>query len=486
MLNGIDKNLLNRIRYGGFLSDEAIEMFDNRPFGISNSESFRMDPSQRLLLTTSYEALIDAGYTINTVKDRLIGVFVAASGFLGNTYCSLVASKYELEMVDMNSILFAHSNIKNEIPMNKGFSAYDATSNALSVAAGRISYALGLRGVCTTTDTACSSSLVAIHYARKSLQNNESSECIVAGVNIIKLSESISFTLSGMTSRDGKCHTFDESANGYCRGEGCAAVVLKRMDDAIRDGNEIYAVIKGSAVMQDGKSASLTAPNGLAQQQLLQAALDDAGIQPSDVSYIEAHGTGTKLGDPIETEAIAAVFGKSRSAENPLYVSSVKANIGHLEAASGMAGLFSAILALHNRAAPANAELNVLNAKVSETVRDMNIVFPTELTAFDNHKDGNRYSLHAGVSSFGYSGTIAHVIIERSKICKRTLESEEKSLANSKICWQYSGQGTLRVGVFLDLFKNNKTYSDAMKKCDSILLNCIGYKASELLYPNQS
>ena len=164
-----------------------------------------------------------------------------------------------------------------------------------------------------------------------------------------------------MTSPDGKCHTFDEAANGYCRGEGCGAFVLKRMSDAVRDGDKVYAVIRGSAVMQDGKSASLTAPNGRAQEQLLRSALRDAGVDPNDVRYIEAHGTGTKLGDPIETEALASVFGEDRAMDDPLYVSSVKANIGHLEAAAGMAGMLSAILALQMKQAPPNAQLRVLN-----------------------------------------------------------------------------------------------------------------------------
>ena len=182
----------------------------------------------------------------------------------------------------------------------------------------------------STIDTACSSGLVATHSALRSLQHNECDMAVVCSVNILNAQSSISTAIAGMTSSDGKCHTFDESANGYSRGEGCGAIVLKRVDDALQSRDGIYAVIRGSSVMQDGKSASLTAPNGRAQEALLTAALLEAQVRPEDVSYVEAHGTGTKLGDPIETATMAAVFGGTRSAENPLYVSSVKANIGHL------------------------------------------------------------------------------------------------------------------------------------------------------------
>jgi acyl transferase domain-containing protein len=216
-----------------------------------------------------------------------------------------------------------------------------------------------------------------------------------------------------MTSSDGKCHTFDESANGYSRGEGCGAIVLKRVDDALQSRDGIYAVIRGSSVMQDGKSASLTAPNGRAQEALLTAALLEAQVRPEDVSYVEAHGTGTKLGDPIETATMAAVFGGTRSAENPLYVSSVKANIGHLEAAAGMAGLLSAISVLQNRQAPPNAQLSVLNEKISESVEGCNFVFPTTCVPIVPPPSSSRGRLLAGVSSFGYSGTIAHMISKR-------------------------------------------------------------------------
>ena len=207
-------------------------------------------------------------------------------------------------------------------------------------------------------DTACSSSLVALHTARRCLQMRECGIAIVAGVNIINPEASKACAVAGMLSPDGKCHTFDESANGYCRGEGCGVVILKRLCDAQRDNDNIYGIIRGSAVMQDGKSANLVAPNGLAQETLIRTALSDANLEANDICYVEAHGTGTRLGDPVETEALSKVYGNNRS--NPLYVGSVKANVGHLEAGAGMVGLFSALSVLHHNEVPPNCHLNTL------------------------------------------------------------------------------------------------------------------------------
>jgi len=222
--------------------------------------------------------------------------------------------------------------------------------------------------------------------------------------------------MAGMTSSSGRSYSFDDRANGYCRGEGCAAVVLKRLGDAVADGDGIHAVLRGSSVMQDGKSASLTAPNGLAQQDLLLTCLSDAQLSPSDVAYVEAHGTGTPLGDPIETEAIAAVYGEDRSPDNPLQVSSIKANIGHLEAGAGLAGVLSAIVALQHSQAPPNAQLENMNPKVAATVKGLPIHFPMEPTPLIRRRDdnGTEQPLVAGVSSFGFSGTIAHVLLEEA------------------------------------------------------------------------
>ena len=234
---------------------------------------------------------------------------------------------------------------------------------------------------------------------------------MVTGLSLLESNTSMVFSRAGMLSADGKCHTFDASANGYARGEGCGAIVIKRLSDALDDGDSIYAVLKGSAVMQDGRSASLTAPNGRMQEELLRTTLREAGIEPAAVQYLEAHGTGTPLGDPIETAAIASVYGAERSEDAPLYVSSAKANIGHLEAAAGVGGLMSAVLALQHAAAPPNAQLHTLNDKVAASVQNTNVHFPTSVTPLPRHGE---QPLCAAVSSFGYSGTIAHAVLEEA------------------------------------------------------------------------
>ena len=392
----VDSATVDRIRYGGFLSDEVVSSFDPAQFGITQTEAKHMDPTHRLLLTASYEALVDAGLSKEAVKGRQVGVFVGASGGRG-----------EPELSGTSSTEYSRPSV------------YDATGYTLSVASGRISYVLGLQGPCMTIDTACSSSLVALHSARRALQLGECDLAIVATCGLLSAQTSVALAVAGMTSPDGKCHTFDEGAIGFGRGEGCGAVVLKRMNDAERDGDRIYAVVKGSAVMQDGKSASLTAPNGLAQEQLLRSALADAGVDACDVSFLEAHGTGTKLGDPVETGAVASVYGAGRDESHPLCVSSVKGTLGHLEAASGMAGMLSAVLALHHEQAPPNAQLKKLNSKVAATVSEIPITFPFNATAAPLHRCRDGVPLLAAVSSFGFSGTIAHVLLEEPPVAQR-------------------------------------------------------------------
>jgi 3-oxoacyl-(acyl-carrier-protein) synthase/malonyl CoA-acyl carrier protein transacylase/NAD(P)-dependent dehydrogenase (short-subunit alcohol dehydrogenase family)/acyl carrier protein len=463
MMDGVDSDIVDRIRYGGFLSDEVLATFDASFFRISEAEASRMDPAQRLLLTVSYEALVDAGYTKETIRGMKVGVFVGASGNIG-------------EVESMKSSLAAHHKP----------SVYDATGGTLSVAAGRISYVLELEGPSMTIDTACSSSLVALHTARRSLQHGECDIAIVASEGVLTAASSVACAVAGMTSVDGKCHTFNESAKGYGRGEGAGAVVLKRMQTAVHDDSEVYAVICGSAVAQDGKSASLTAPNGLAQAQLLRSALQDADLDIGDISMVEAHGTGTKLGDPVETAALADVYGELPKG-NEIYVSSVKANIGHLEAAAGMAGLFSAILSLMHGTAPPNAQLQTLNEQVEQSVADKRLVFPTVPTPL--HRRGDR-PLTAGLSSFGYSGTIAHVVLREpdSAICKRkSLEQPAAKQSTihtvSGMVWQFSGQGTLVVNACKDMYDTEPEYRRAIHRCDEILQGELRTSIVALLYP---
>jgi acyl transferase domain-containing protein/NADPH:quinone reductase-like Zn-dependent oxidoreductase/acyl carrier protein len=447
---------LAHIRYGGFLSNEVLEGFRASVFGISDAEAQHMDPAQRLLLEATYDAFVDAGYTKDTLKGSHTGVFVAASGVLGE------------EGVQQPLV---------------SPSVFDATGRTLSVASGRISYSLGLQGPCTTIDTACSSSLVALHQARRSLQLGECAAAVVASCNVLTAAASVACAVAGMTSPDGKCHTFDEAANGYCRGEGCGAVVLKRLGDAVRDGDRVYAVLKGSAVMQDGRSASLTAPNGHAQELLMRAALADAGLKPAQVHHLEAHGTGTKLGDPVETQAICNVYSAGRPGSDPLHVSGVKANVGHLEAAAGMAGLLSAILAIQHRAWPPNAQLRTLNAGIAATVAGHPIEFPTETASALGSE-----LFTSAVSSFGYSGTIAHVILQAppQSIARRFDDATpEHHVEGSAVptAWMFAGQGTLKVNSGKALYENGGAFRATMDRCDAILLSEIGVTAASLLYP---
>ncbi len=300
-----------------------------------------------------------------------------------------------------------------------------ATGNALNVAAGRLSYMLGLRGPSMAVDTACSSSLVAVHLACQSLRSGECALALAAGVSLMLAPEMyIPLSKAGMLAADGRCKTFDAAADGYVRGEGCGIVVLKRLSEALANGDRVLAVLRGSAVNQDGRSSSLTAPNGPAQQAVVREALTRAGVVPGAVDYVEAHGTGTALGDPIEVQALHAVLAVER--ERPLRLGSVKTNVGHLEAAAGMAGLMKVVLALQHEAIPPHLHLRRLNPHIALDLQveagshrharegsDRHaaaIEIPTELTPWPRGPTPRV----AGVSSFGFSGTNAHVIVEEA------------------------------------------------------------------------
>ncbi len=238
-------------------------------------------------------------------------------------------------------------------PPEPAASLYAVTGTSLNTAIGRVAYALGLGGPAMAVDTACSSSLVATHQAVAGLQRGDADLALAGGVNIILSGRLLEFRANaGMLSPDGQCKTFDASANGYVRGEGCGILVLKRLSDAEADGDRIWGVIRGSALNQDGASQGLTVPNGAAQERVIKAALGRAGVQPSDIDYLEAHGTGTEVGDPIEIDATAAAYGRGRKADRPLLIGSVKTNIGHLESAAGAAGLIKTVLAMNRGTIP--------------------------------------------------------------------------------------------------------------------------------------
>ncbi|MDJ0597117.1 MAG: polyketide synthase, partial [Pleurocapsa sp. MO_226.B13] len=312
-------------RYGGFV--EGLEEFDSQFFNISPKEAASLDPQQRMLLEVSWEALENAGLASDRLTGSSTGVFI---GICSNDYSQRLLNRDPAEI-----------------------DAYIGTGNCHSVASGRLSYFLGLNGPSLAVDTACSSSLVAVHLAIASLRNRECNLALAGGVNQLLAPEvTINFSKARMLSRDGRCKTFDASADGYIRAEGCGVIVLKRLSEALKDGDRILAQIRGSAIDHDGRSSGLTVPNGPSQQAVIRQALKNAGVRPEEVSYIEAHGTGTSLGDPIEVGALGGVFAKNRSPEASLAIGSVKTNIGHLEGAAGIAGLIKVVLALQHKIIP--------------------------------------------------------------------------------------------------------------------------------------
>ena len=368
-------------RRSGFLAQ--VDRFDPQYFGISPREATTMDPQQRLLLETANEALESAGLAGDSLKGSATGVFV---GITTSDYGQL---------------------LRTSGPENSD--VYSATGNALNAAAGRLSFTFGFQGPCVAVDTACSSSLVAVHMACQSLRTGESDLALAGGVNVILSPDAtVLFSKWGMMAPDGSCKTFDASANGFVRSEGCAVIALKRLSNALADGDPILAVIRGSAVNSDGRSSGLTVPNGPAQEALLKKALASAMLAPQDIDYVEAHGTGTPLGDPIEVEAIGAVMCEGRSPDRPLCIGSVKTNLGHTEAASGLAGLLKVILALRHEFIPPHLHF----AKPNPAIRwqKFPITVPTSLTPWPRGQNPRR----AGVSSFGFSGTNAHVILEEA------------------------------------------------------------------------
>jgi len=367
-------------RWGGFVPDAG--MFDPLRFGISPREAANIDPQQRLLLEVAWEAIEDSGRAPESLAGRRAGVFVGIS-----------LSDYERMALE-------------DAPSINGNSCSGAYR---SVASGRISYLLDLRGPSVSIDTACSSSLVAIHSACQSLRSGESDLALAGGVCLHLLPEHyVGLARLGMLSPDGRCKALDAGANGFVPSEGCGIVVLKRLSDALADGDRVYAVIRGSALNQDGRTNSLTAPSGLAQQNVVSAALRNAQVPPSCVSYVEMHGTGTSLGDPIEVEALAAALGEPREGAPACALGAAKSNFGHLESAAGVTGFIKAVLALHHEEIPRNLHFEKLNPHISlEGTRFQIPVHPIAWPRVQTPR-------FAGVSSFGFSGTNAHVVLEEA------------------------------------------------------------------------
>jgi acyl transferase domain-containing protein/acyl carrier protein len=369
-------------KWGGFIDD--VDKFDAPFFGISPREAPSIDPQHRMLLEVSWEALENAGIAPTSLAGTRTAVFLGMS-----------SHDYSTQFSELVGLAYAD--------------AYAGSGAAHAIAAGRIAYFLGLHGPNAPIDTACSSSSVAIHLAVQSLRGQESHVALAAGVNLtLTVTGAIITSRARMMSFDGRCKTFDASADGYVRAEGCGVLVLKRLSDARRDGDRILALIRGTAINQDGRSSGLTAPNGIAQEAVIRDALANARLAPDDIDVIEAHGTGTPLGDPIEMNALGKVFGP-REASRPLYVASVKTNIGHTEGAAGIAGVIKTVLALRHKQIPPHLHLKTPNPLIPWS--SLPVAVPVELTPWPSHDGKPR---RAGVSSFGFSGTNTHVILEEA------------------------------------------------------------------------
>lgn len=382
-------------RSGAFL--DRIDAFDAAYFGILPREAERMDPQQRLLLEVAIEALADAGLPDARLAGARAGVFIAS---YHNDYAQL---QYE----DPDAI-----------------DARTLTGTLHSVLANRLSYLLDLRGPSVSIDTACSSSLVAIHLACQSLRFGETDVAIAGGVSLMVAPELfVSMSKIGFMSPDGRCKTFDARADGFGRGEGCGVVALKRLADALADGDRVLALVRGSAVNQDGHSTVLAAPNGLAQRAMIEEALANAQLSPGRIGFVETHGTGTALGDPIEVEALAATVGRRDASTGACYLGAAKASIGHLEAAAGVAGVIKAVLALRHHAIPPQANFHELSPHIS--LAGTRLAIPTSLVTWPPGSSARC----AGISSFGVGGTNAHVIVEEAP----TLPDEEAATAGDGV-----------------------------------------------------
>ncbi|MGD1805492.1 type I polyketide synthase [Dapis sp. BLCC M126] len=385
------------VRQGYFLQ-QPIDKFDPAFFGISGVEAAKMEPSQRLLLEVTWEALENAGISPRSLKKTDTGVYI---GQMNNDYGIIGTSSQSDKLPDF----------------------YLGIGTAMSMSAGRVAYILGLQGPALFLDTSCSSSLVALHLACQSLRSRESNMALVGGVNLMLAPNSTYALCQGKAlSPDSRCKTFDASADGFARGEGCGMVVLKRLRDATADNDRILALVKGSAVNHDGPSSGLTVPNQQAQKKVIRQALKNAKLEPLQIDYVECHGTGTSLGDPLEVRAIDEVYCQDRTKEQLLILGAVKSNIGHLEGAAGIAGLIKVVLALQNQEIPANLHFNQPNPQIDWDKMPLKV--PT--TAFPWKQQGEKRRL-AGISGFGMSGTNAHVILEEAPVQVESEKSKRKS-----------------------------------------------------------
>ena len=365
-------------RWGGFI--ESMQMFDARFFEISPREAIQMDPQQRILLECVWQAMEDGGQVPERLAGTPVGVFLGVSGWEYQSYLKL----------DLHSI-----------------EGQTVSGVALSVGANRISYIFDFKGPSLITDTACSSSLVAAHLACQSIWNGESTLAVTGGVNAILVPDvTVGLGKGGMLSPDGRCKSFDAAGNGYVRGEGAGIAILKPLRKALEDKDPIYSLILSSTANQDGRTWAMPVPNGESQKTLLREGCEKAGISPNQIQYLEAHGTGTPLGDPIEANAQGEVLSENRPLDNACYMGSVKSNIGHLESASGIAGLMKVALALKHKQIPPNLHFNQPHPEID--FEKLQLQVPKSLIPWPKRDE----PALAGINSFGFGGTNANLILQ--------------------------------------------------------------------------
>jgi len=419
-------------RWGGFLTE--VDRFDAAFFGISPREAAHIDPQQRLLMEVAWEAMEDAGLVAEKLAGQPVGVFMGMSSY---DYGGQQLTRFDC--------------IRD---------GYVNTGSALSIGANRLSYLFDFRGPSLVIDTACSSSLVAAYYACQSLSRGESRMALAGGVNLI-LSPAVTIGFSKLKAMapDGRCKTFDASADGYVRGEGAGVVVLKPLASALSDGDRIYAVIRGGSVNQDGRTNGLTAPNGLSQEALLRDALANAGVGPSEIQYVEAHGTGTALGDPIELNALGAVLAAGRPRESRCAVGSVKTNFGHLEAAAGVAGLIKLALSLERRQLPPSLHFEKPNPYIRFDVLPLRVVKSLDPWPEDSHP------ARAGVSSFGFGGTNAHLVLEEPPSRARRERAQDDDVCLLPISARSEDALSSLVGAYAERLAAGKNDSPLIDFC---------------------
>ncbi|MEV6778015.1 acyltransferase domain-containing protein [Streptomyces syringium] len=435
-----------------------LDEFDPLFFGISPREAAEMDPQQRLFLEVAWEALENAGMANDALAGSRTGVF---AGVIWHDYAELAA------------------------PALHGVVPHSATGRALGMVANRLSYVLGLRGPSVAVDTACSASLYALHLACQSLWLGESTAALAGGVNLlISPGTSVALSKFGGLSPDGRCKSFDARADGYGRGEGCGVVVLKRLSRALADGDDIWCLVPGSAANNDGLSNGLTAPNPLAQEEVLRDAYQRAGVRPGEVHFIETHGTGTALGDPIEAAALSAVLSEGRPADAPLILGAVKTNIGHLEGAAGIAGFIKTALALRHRRIPRNLHFERPNPHID--FEGLGLRVPRDAEPWPE----DRAPL-AGVSSFGWGGTNVHVVMEGwrepaplpATVPGRPRETPEAAVPSPRPVFVCSPHGQQWAGMGRRLFRTEPVFRRAVERCDAALLPHTGWSVVDALFP---